>query len=266
MGIDLELAGRRRDGTEFPVDISLSAIETDDGRLATAFIRDITERSNRQEIERDHAARRELLSHLVAASEEERRRIAGDIHDDSIQAITAAGIRLDILRRSIDDPGQLELLGELERTIQLSISRLRHLLFELRPPALDNEGLSAALAMYLDEIEDENEISWRLDDRLTTQPPAETRVILYRIAQEALTNARKHAQPSTVTVHLGEVARGYLVKVIDDGVGFSPDGAGPAPGHLGLAAMRERANLAGGSLRLESAPGEGTTVEVWIPA
>ena len=82
-----------------------------------------------------------MLEHLVSAGEEERQRIAADIHDDSIQAMTAAGVRLQLLRREIDEPEQIALLTDLQATIELSISRLRHLLFELRPPALDREGL-----------------------------------------------------------------------------------------------------------------------------
>jgi PAS domain S-box-containing protein len=261
----LELVGRRRDGDEFPVDVTIASVETASGRLVTAFVRDLTERRAREELERGVADRRALLRHLVSAVEEERARIAEDIHDDSIQAITAAGMRLQILRRTIADPGALELLGELEETIQLAIARLRHLLFELRPPALEDEGLSAAVAMYLDETAGDAETRYRLDDRLTSQPAAETRTILYRIVQEALANIRKHAAAPAVTVLLREQDGGYLVRVADDGVGFVPESA-PLPGHLGLASMRERVALAGGWLRVDSTPGQGTTVEVWLPA
>jgi PAS domain S-box-containing protein len=265
MGVGLDLAGRRGDGSEFPVDISLSTIETEEGPLVTAFVRDVTERLAREELERDLAERRAMLAHLVSAGEDERARIAGDIHDDSIQAITAAGMRLQILRRSLDDPEQLKLLGELEQTIQLSIARLRHLLFELRPPVLDNEGLSAALQMYLAEAEEQSPACFRLDDRVRRQPTGETRTILYRIAQEALTNARKHAAAENITVALQEADGGYVIRVADDGVGFEPAAAKPLAGHLGLAAMRERATLAGGWLRIESVEGQGTVVEVWVP-
>lgn len=264
IGSGLDLAGRRKNGLEFAVDISLSAIETSDGRLVAAFVRDATERKAQALRERDIASRRAVLAHLVSAGEDERRRIAADIHDDSIQVVTAAGMRLQIMRRSLDDSEQLRLVDELGETIQLAISRLRHLVFELRPPALDHEGLGPALRMYLNVADEQTSTSYKLDDRLTSQPPEATRVILYRIAQEVLTNVRKHAGAANATVTLTEREGGYHVRVVDDGIGFAPEAATDRPGHLGIAAIRERAELAGGWLRVESAPSHGTTVEFWI--
>jgi PAS domain S-box-containing protein len=265
MGVGLELAGRRKDGAEFRVDISLSSIESEQGQLVTAFIRDITEHVARAEFERELAARRAVLRYVVSAAEDERHRIANDIHDDSIQAITAASVRLQLLRRALTEPAHQELLDDLAETIHLSISRLRHLLFELRPPALDTEGLSAALLMYLDQAAEQSTTTFRLDDRLSVQPPTRTRLILYRIAQEALMNVRKHANAATAVVTLVQRDGGYEVRVADDGVGFEAAETGETPGHLGLFAMRERTELASGRLRVESTPGHGTTVEAWIP-
>lgn len=258
----------RKDGAQIAVSLKISGIRDAGGVLVgiSTILHDITQQRAQGELDREHAERRALLAHLVAAGEEERARIAGNIHDDSIQAIIAAGMRLQILRASLQDPEQLQLLGELEQTIQLSIARLRNLLFELRPPALDNEGLAAALEMYLHEAEGQSETKYRLEDKLTSQPPAETRTILYRIIQEALANVRKHALAKHVSVSLSESEDGYLVRVIDDGVGFVAEESKTTPGHLGLASMKERATLAGGRLSVEATPGHGTTVEVWVPA
>jgi len=211
--------------------------------------------------------RKRLVSHLTQAQEQERGRIASDIHDDSIQAMTAVGIRLETLRRRLTDPEQLRVLEELEETVVLSIARLRHLLFELRPPVLDREGLTPALRLYLDELSKETGLAYEIDNRLTVEPPEETRRILYRITQEALTNIRKHARARRVTVSLEEEERGFRVRVRDDGQGFSmEEPEEQAPGHLGFTAMRERAEIAGGWWRVSSAPRVGTTVEFWLPA
>jgi len=259
-----ETTRMRKDEVVLDVVLKISAIRDVDGQIVgtSSMARDLTRFKAQADLERERA----LLAHLVGAGEEERGRIAGAIHDDSIQAITAAGMRLQILRRSLDDPEQLQLLEELEQTIQLSISRLRHLLFELHPPSLDTEGLSAALELYLAETQSEGTTKHQLEDHLTAQPPVQARTILYRIVQELLTNIRTHAQAENATVVLDERDHGYRVRVTDDGIGFAPEELKPVAGHLGLSAMKERASLAGGWLRIESAPGKGTTVEVWIPS
>lgn len=265
MGAGLELAARRKDGSEFAIDVALSSVDTEDGRLVAAFVRDVSLREARLDLELTIGERHAVLAHLVWAGEEDRRRIAGDIHDDSIQVMTAAGMRLEILRRALSDPSQLERLAELEQSIHLSIARLRHLIFELRPPALDNEGLSAALEMYLDEVERGGGPSYQLHDRLPHNPTEVTRVILYRIAQEVLQNVRRHAGATRVVVSLETRDGGYYMRIRDDGVGFRPESASLEPGHLGLAGIRERATLAGGWLRIDSAPGEGASIEFWVP-
>ena len=208
--------------------------------------------------------RRRLLARLVHAEEDERKRIAGDIHDDPIQKIVATSMRLQLMRHQLSDPEQLEVLDKLLSTVRSSIESLRHLIFELRPHALDEDGLGPALQDYLESIE--SDFEFKLEQRIEKEPPAELRVLLYRVAQEAITNIRKHAQARHVHVLLTEHDGGFLVRIADDGVGFTaPATLQSARGHLGVSAMRERVEMAGGWCQLRSLPGDGTTVEFWVP-
>jgi signal transduction histidine kinase len=250
------------------------------GRLGPVVVRELDEadtRRKRREAERElqqtvellratDAQRRRLLAGLVEAQEEERQRIASDIHDDSVQVMSALVMRLGVLRNAMDDPRLLEMVEEIERIARASITRLRRLMFELRPPALDREGLAAALRLYLEHNLSSPEISHRVTSELQAEPTPETRTILYRIAQEALNNVRKHASATRVDVLLAHQDGGVVVRIGDDGVGFDPGGIDRArPGHLGVSSMRERAEIAGGWWRIDSAPGRGTVVEFWVP-
>lgn len=217
------------------------------------------------ELDRLNEERRVLLTHLVNAEAEERRRIASDIHDDSIQVMTAAKMRLGMLKRKITDPEQLSLLEKLEEAVSDSINRLRRLMFELRPPALEREGLAAAVEGFVKEYFVDTGVEIRVLSELDAEPPYETRAVAYQIATEALINVRKHAGAQTVAVTLGHNEQDLLVTVQDDGRGFEIDQHSPEPGHLGLVNMRERALIAGGHTLIASAPGQGTKIEICIP-
>ena len=208
---------------------------------------------------------RALMAEFVAAGELERRRVAESIHDDSIQVIAAMGMRLQMLRRAISDPVQLALLADAEQTVQLSIARLRHIVFELYPPGLEHEGLAPALALALEASRDASGPAFRLDDQLTTEPGVTEGAILFRVAQEALANVREHAGAGEVTVTLLNRDGGCAVRIADDGCGFDPALAAPGSTGYGFASMHNRASLGGGHLRVDSAPGTGTVVEVWLP-
>jgi PAS domain S-box-containing protein len=237
-------------------------------------MQDITEQKQAEEqlqwsldvLRRTVQQRRELSRRLESAQEEERRRIASDIHDDSIQVMSAVDMRLQMLARRGPGEDTADELRDVQQIVQASIERLRNLLFELRPLALDREGLAVALRQYLQHTAGHAGWTWEVADELDREPPPDLRAILYRIAQEAIANANKHAGPSHVRVVLGSDATGISVTVRDDGRGFDAATAGePQPGHLGLATMVERAELTGGHCRLISAPGAGTTVEAWLP-
>jgi PAS domain S-box-containing protein len=234
--------------------------------------RDVTERTiaedelwrTVQTLRRSDEERRRLLGLLVDAEQRERRELAADLHDDAIQVLSAALIRLGSLRLAVapEARGDLETL---ELTLRQATERLRHLMFELRPPGLDSEGLAASLRALLVKFQRETGIEYWVDDSLDEEPPAQIRATLYRIAQEALANVRKHSRAGRVDLLLTGRDDGYAVRVEDDGVGFGRDVGAALPGHVGLPTMRERAELVGGWCTIHSAPGAGCTVEVWVP-
>jgi signal transduction histidine kinase len=201
-----------------------------------------------------------MLLDLIRYEERERARIAAGVHDDSLQVLTAAMLRLQQLRNRVSDPGALTLLDRVEESLSLAADRLRRLIFEFHPPALERSGLAAALRDTLSRMRDDFGLTVVFKDELRADPPPPTRVLLFRIAQEALSNVGQHARASSVRVTLSEQDGGYLVRIQDDGVGS----ARPKPGHLGLLLMRERAEFAGGWFAIDGKP--GTTVTVWVPA
>ncbi len=210
--------------------------------------------------------RTRLLRHLVIAQEDERKLIAGDIHDDSIQEMAAVAIRLGMLRKHLTNAGALETLTKIEGSVTSSIARLRSLMFSLRPPSLDEGGLAPALREQLTATAEECSFKWTLTSDITIEPPIEVRVPAFRIAQEAIANVRKHANAKNVAINIEIDDVELLVTVRDDGVGFSPEERKQEVGHLGITSMRERAEICGGKYSITSAPGEGTNVEFSIPA
>jgi signal transduction histidine kinase len=218
-----------------------------------------------EELKRADNARRLLLERLMSAQEDERRRIAGDIHDDSIQVITAAYLRVELIRHAVGD-AHAEALGKLDEALRAAIDRLRHLIFELRPAMLDTAGLAATIQEHLDQWARQSGAEYTLANRLHREPGALPRTTLYRIAAEALTNVRKHARATHVGVDLEDRAGGYLLRVADNGVGLGQAREVEQAAHFGVSMMAERAAMAGGWCHIESPDGQpGTTVVAWTP-
>lgn len=215
---------------------------------------DLTERTER--------ARVEMLRRLVFAHEDERRRIAREMHDQFGEQLTALTQRIAALEAAANGRPELQSAIEALQQVAQQIDRdVDHLVWELRPTALDDLGLRAALANYVQAwsartgVAAELHAAGLLDDRLA--PDAET--TLYRIAQEALTNVAKHSRASSVEIILDRRPDHVLLIVEDDGDGFDP---AVATQGFGLLGMQERAALVGATLQVESSPGQGTTILV----
>ncbi len=266
---------RLPDGAELPVDVRLRTLPGDPSGLVVLAVDDQgaggMSRSSLEHrvarLQQAGAEQGQALGDVILAQERERARIAAGVHDDSLQVITAAMLRLQHLRRRLRDPRDLELLGKLEESLALAADRLRRLIFDFRPPKLSSDGLAAATRDLLDGLAEDHSLAVHLQDRLQGEPPLPTRLLLFRMLQEAVANVGKHADADECTVILSEQDGGYLVRVVDDGVGAEHTGSDfetPA-GHLGLVLMRERAALAGGWFRISSIAGSGTTVTFWVP-
>jgi len=208
---------------------------------------------------------------LLAASREkvaleERQRLARDLHDSVSQAVygIALGARsaMELLSK---DPTQLrEPLEYVLRLSEAALAEMRALIFELRPEALEREGLTGALKHHTAVLRARHGIA--VDESFDGEPTMswESKQALYRIAQEALHNAGRHARATQVRIVLSQDAARIRLEVWDNGVGF--DTESEHPGHFGLNTMRERANELGGSLEIESRPQAGTDVRAIIPA
>jgi PAS domain S-box-containing protein len=226
-------------------------------------------RSEMDERRRAERARTELLARLVFAQEDERRRIAREMHDQFGEQLTSLGRGIAAVKDACSNRPELRERVDALETIAQQLDRdVDHLVWELRPTALDDLGLRAALANYVQDWSKRVGIAaqlhtWGLlDDRLGSE--AET--TLYRIAQEALTNVAKHARAKNVDVLLERRPDHVLLIVEDDGVGFEIGDPGAARHGFGLLGMQERAALVGASLEIESAPGRGTTILVRMAA
>jgi PAS domain S-box-containing protein len=217
------------------------------------------------ERERADRARRELLARLGFAQEDERRRIAREMHDQFGEQLTALGHRIASLKSACADRSDLrEQVEALEAVAQQLDRDVDHLVWELRPTALDDLGLPAALATHIQNwstragIAVELHTSGLSENRLASQ----VETTLYRIAQEALTNVAKHSRATHVDVILERRVDQVVLIVEDNGVGFDPGDAGTTRHGLGLSGMQERASLVGATIQVESSAGKGTTILV----
>lgn len=219
-------------------------------------------------LERSSRARGRLLQRLLSIQEEEQERIARDLHDGIGQSLTALLMRLKLLESEPVPPAVESQLATLREIVTSTVAELRRMVREGRPPALADLGLQPALQQQLTSFAEGAPFGITLDWQLPvgSRPPASVETAVYRIVGEAVTNAAKYAEASQVRVTIDRVADGVRARVADNGGGFSRRATTPDDRQsFGILGMRERAAALGGSLRIESQPGRGSTVEVIIP-
>jgi signal transduction histidine kinase len=220
-------------------------------------------------LERARARRRrlqELSRRLVRIQEEERRAVARELHDEAGQALTALLIDLGMLEREVR-PELADRVRRLKGVADGIMEGLHRLAVDLRPAALDRLGLVTALGQLAETTRGQTDARVELEAvRLEGRRfPGEVETTVYRVVQEALTNVVRHARARRVAIVVEPRGETLVAVVEDDGVGFDPEAAARS-GRLGLFGMQERAEMLGGALAIESAPGAGTTVVLEVPA
>ena len=231
------------------------------------IVEDVTQREQQSKAQ---AAKRQLARKVLQAEENERQRIARELHDSVNQLLSSSTFRLSAVEQQVSgyDKATGQKIKQATELVNRAIQEIRLVSRNLRPSELDDLGLHSALRSLASEVQERTGIVVHVDvEKLGRPVPSEIELTLYRIAQEALNNAVKHAHPSKIEIHLRLHRSLIELEVIDDGKGFdvNPGSASWKQG-WGLANMRERAGLFQGKLTIESGPGKGVRIQVAIPA
>ncbi len=229
-----------------------------------AAARHLVSKAKSQKAQRD----REMLKKLVRAQEVERKRLSRDLHDELGQQLTVMSLKLNAFKNGCSDAVTVKLIDELELITKELDRGVDFLAQELRPAALDDFGLAAALRHYVKQWSSHVGLNARLraSGMKETRFSPEVETNLYRIVQESLNNISKHASAANAEISITNRKGVISLLISDDGKGFRPKKGKPLRQCLGLTGMNERAALIGGSVDIESAPGEGTTIYVRVPA
>lgn len=258
----------RKDGTLIDVSLAVSPIKTAEGETigASAVSRDITERRQAAEIKQAQAMRQLLLERVLSAQEEERRRIARELHDEAGQLLTSLLVGLRTLEHARDLADVKEQGNRLREIAAQTIDEVGRLARGLHPTVLDDHGLGVALSRYVSEyIKTHNiAVKLKLNELDGSNLPSAVQIGLYRIAQEALTNVAKHSGAKAVSIKFARSATALEVAIADDGCGFDAKAVAVSSHRLGIQSMRERAAMLGGTVSFASRR-RGTKIVVRVP-
>ncbi|HZQ71030.1 MAG TPA: CHASE3 domain-containing protein [Terriglobales bacterium] len=265
MGLGMDLQACRKDGSNFYAEISLSHIETATGTMAVVFVTDISKRrADEQAILQQRADLRGLAGKLMTAQDDERRRIARNLHDDLSQKLAYLSIDLGKLAMRPLEREVVDHVRGLQHRAAEAGETVRAISHELHPSVLDDIGLEAALEQYCEEFQGRTGIETTFHvGNLPPHIPRQVANSLYHIGQECLRNVAKHSRAEKASVTLSVSGNIMRLEVDDRGIGMKSE---PRAGSsLGLVAMKERAHLVNGSVAVASREGEGTKVIVEIP-
>lgn len=257
-----EMRLRTKDGREYPVAASSARLPEESSGKLVMIIRDLSIQQRTEKERHQH----KLTQFAIQAQEEERKRIARELHDGVGQALYSILVGLNVIGQdNLTDPIKQHVNDLLHMTSK-AMEEVKRMALELRPSALDDLGLLPALRSLMKRVEKSFEIQVEMHvqgEKRRYSAAMET--ALYRIVQEAMTNTAKYAKASQLGIVFESREKEVVVTVVDDGVGFDVEHATHAGKGLGLFGMRERAQLLGGSVDIRSAPDDGTTVIIRIP-
>lgn len=268
----VHVTAMRRDGSEFPAELTVTRVRLQRRSIFCACLRDITKEQRAEQDLRAYAeGLRNLSRQLVEVQETERRVLACELHDLVGQNLTALNINLNILKTGSVPMTSAQIGARLEDSLKLveaTVDSIRGVMAALRPAVLDDYGLAAALRWHAAQFSERTAVAAKVIEQCGGRRlPEPKEKALFRIAQEALANVAKYARASEVAVTLATTSDVSRLTIADDGCGFDPSACEqPANDHgWGLMIMRERAAAVGADLSVESAPGCGTRVIVTLP-